>query len=191
MQENFSTDSIIQYSKKLYNKGFFSFFKGSISKRINDDLIFINRQGCMFDSLTQQDIIKVNIKYSLLTDEASSDSLTHFKIYQNIAEAKYIIFAVPTYTNLISFRYDELLPLDHIGKLFLEKINIHNLNDYMNRDKYLPNLIYKLMKEDGKKLLIIKGYGVYIYDTNIINIVKTLDILEESSKIIYMHNCMK
>jgi len=169
----------------MFRKNFFGIFHGSISSKIEKDQFIINTKDAIFDNLQESDFIKLYTKKDYRWNEASLDANIHLNIYKNISEAKYIAYVMPPFTTSYSIAHETIKPLDYFGYKIINEIPIYDpkqLDDWYERAEIE---IYNYMKKNETNIIVIKGYGVYMYDRDLQQIAKMIAILENSCKILH------
>jgi len=170
-------DEYLLVVKELFEKNFLNIGLGSISLKLTNDKMIINRQNRHYLEDNFYKIVHI-IKKDISWSETSEDVKTHSIIYEKISSTKAIanIFAVNTITFSME-NHTILKPIDILGKTYLERVPII---DITHKDKELE--IPKIMQNND--IIIIKGYGVYIKSRDIREIIKKAIILENSAKIL-------
>ena len=169
-------DEYLLVVKELFYKNFLNMGIGSISLKLTNDKMIINKKNKHY---LEDDFYKIVhiIKEDMTWNEVSEDVKTHSKIYETISSTKAIanIFSV----NAITFSMENhsiLKPIDTLGKTYLERVPIIEVT----KEKELT--ISKSLELND--IVIIKGYGVYIKSRDIREIIKKAIILENSAKIL-------
>ena len=175
-------DEFLLVSKILFEKNFLNMGIGSISLKINNDKMLINKKN---KHINEEDFYKsVHIlKKDLSWEEASEDIKIHSKIYETISSTKAIANIFPPKTITFSLTQHNILkPLDFIGKKFLKEVKIISIN---NKTEWNENKEFIISKElKNKDIIIIEGYGVFIKARDVREILKKAIILENSTSIL-------
>lgn len=185
---DYLADELKKVSLSMFRKDFLGIFHGSISARAENNKFLINKKDAIFDDLKKGDFIEIYTKKDYRWNEASLDADIHLNIYKNFNEAKYVCYAMPPFITAYSLVHDRIMPKDYFGSREFDTLEIYNpklFDDWYERAEIE---IYRQMKEHKTNLLIIKGYGVYIYDRDIHQIAKTIALLENSAKLLYYAN---
>ena len=175
-------DEFLLVTKILFEKNFLNLGLGSISLKINNDLMLINKKN---RHIYENDFYKsVHIlKKDLSWEEMSEDIKIHSKIYETISSTKAIANIFPLNTITFSLEHHSIIkPIDFIGKEYLKQIKIINIS---NKTEWMENkefIISKNLKENN--ILIVKGYGVFIRARDVKEILKKAIILENSATIL-------
>lgn len=176
---------ISSVSLSMFRKNFLGIFHGSISARIEQNKIMINRSDAIFDRLDDDGLIELCSKKDYRWNEASLDADIHFNIYKNISEAKYICYAMPPFITAYTLSHDIVIPRDYFGSQRFgnrEVYDIKNFEDWYERaDVEIP----RYLKENKTNTMVIRGYGVYTYDRDIHEIAKTVAVLENSCRLLH------
>jgi len=185
--DKYLIEEIRHISLSMFNKNFFGVYHGSISARVSKNIFIINKKSVILDDMNRDSLIGLNyLKKDYRWNSASSDSEIHEHIYKMISSAKYISFAMPPYATAYSLKHSKVSPQDYFGKKILGEILIYdpkNPNDWMDR---APYEISKAFKEHNNNLLLIKGFGVIIYDRDITEMAKKISILENSCRLLVL-----
>lgn len=175
-------DEYLLVTKILFEKNFLNLGLGSISLKLQNDLMLINKQN---KHILEDDFFKkVHIlKSDLSWKETSEDIKTHSKIYEKISSTKAIANIFPIHTITFSLEHHNFLkPIDKIGKKFISKIPIIEITNKIEWEENKEHIISNNLKTND--IVIIKGYGVYIKTRDIREILKKAIILENSAKIL-------
>ena len=172
-------------SLTMFRKNFFGIYHGSISAKIDQHDFMINTSDAIFDEMDENSFCSLNIsKQDYRWHIASMESHIHATIYANIHEAKYIAFGMPIYTTAYTFVHDKIVFEDFFGKTTFGEINIYNPGDFNTWYKRNALEITKYLKESENNIMVIKGFGTYIYDRDINELVKKIAILENSCRLL-------
>ena len=164
-------------SQVLYKKNMLNIGLGSISLKLEDDKMIINKKNKTFLEDDFFTIVHIN-KKELSWKEASEDIKIHSKIYKTISYAKTILNVFPVNTISYSLNHTFFQPIDSQGKKILEKVKIIDIENEDNIDF----IVTKNLKD--RSILIIRGYGVFIIARDIKNALKKAIILENSTTIL-------
>lgn len=184
MDENTIANGIKRVALAMFRKDFLGIFHGSISARIEQNKILINKKDAIFDGICDENLIELHSKKDYSWSEASIDADIHLGIYKNIPEAKFICYAMPPFITAYSLTHDVIIPRDFFGSQKFESIEVYdpkNFEDWYERaDVEIP----KYLKEKKTNTIVIRGYGVYAYDRDIHQIAKSVAILENSCRLL-------
>lgn len=169
----------------MFRKDFLGIFHGSLSARIEQKKFFINKKDTIFDDVRDEDFIELYTKKDYRWKEASLDADIHQSIYQNINEAKYICYAMPPFLTSYALVHDTIKPKDYFGSMKHESIPVFDPKQFEDWYERADVEIYRYMKKKKTNFVIIKGYGLYVYDRDIIQLAKTIALLENSCKLLY------
>ena len=186
--EQYLANELKNVSLSMFRKDFIGIFHGSISARVEHNKFLINKKDAIFDDLKRSDFIELYSKKDYRWNEASMDADIHLNIYKNINEAKYVCYAMPPFITAYSLIHDTITPKDYFGAQKFGSLKVYDPKLYDDWYERADIEIYRQMKENSTNLLIIKGYGVYIYDRDINKIAKTIALLENSAKLLYYAN---
>jgi len=169
----------------MFRKNFFGIFHGSISARVEQDQFIINKKNAIFDNLETKDFIKLYSKKDYRWNEASIDSDIHLNIYKFISEAKFITYTMPPFVTAYSINHTSIKPIDYFGYKKFKEIEIFDpkaFEDWYERAEFE---IYNHLKNKKTNIIVIKGYGIYMFGRDLQQIAKTIAILENSCKILH------
>lgn len=168
-------------SQVLYKKNMLNIGLGSISLKLEDDKMIINKKNKTFLEDDFFTIVHIS-KEDLSWNEASEDIKIHATIYESISYAKTILNVFPVNTISYSLNHTFFQPIDSQGKKILEKVKIIDIENEDNIDF----IVTKNLKD--RSILIIRGYGVFIIARDIKNALKKAIILENSTNILLNTN---
>jgi len=178
-------EDIQHVSLSMFNKNFFGVYHGSISARVSASGFVINRKDTILNEVTQDSLVRLDChKRDYRWSEASSDVFIHEHIYENIPNAKYISFTMPSYATAYSLKHGKVSPQDYHGKKVLGEIIVYdpkNIDDWMER---APYEIPQFFQKHDSHLLLIKGFGLISYDRDITEMAKKVSILENSCRLL-------
>ena len=175
-------DEYLLIAKLLFDKNFLDMGIGSISLKLQNDKMLINKQN---KHILEDDFFKkVHIlKSDLSWKETTDDIKIHTKIYETISSTKAIANIFPTNTITFSLEHHSFLkPIDQLGKKYIQKIPIIEITNTIEWEENKEYIISKKLKEND--IVIIKGYGVFIKSRDIREILKKAVILENSATIL-------
>ena len=165
MNIEYSISEIKKISSSMFKKNFLGIFHGSISARIEHNQFVINKKDAIFDGLNDDDLTLLYSKKDYRWNDASIDADIHLNIYKNIAEAKYVCYSIPPFITAYSIN--------------------HSFDDWYER---APSEIYRYMIEKRTNIVVIKGYGVYLYERTAHDLAKSIALLENSCKLLNFSN---
>lgn len=175
-------DEFLLITKILFEKNFLNMGLGSISLKLNNDQMLINKKN---RHINENDFYKsVHIlKKDLAWEEMSEDIKIHSKIYETISSTKAIANIFPLNTITFSLEHHNLLkPIDFIGKENIKQIKIIDITNKTEWNENKEFIIAKNLMES--EILIVKGYGVFIKARDVREILKKAVILENSATIL-------
>lgn len=183
-----SINEIKKISKHMFINGLFSMFHGSISMKIADNQFIINKKNTIFGDLQDDDLSILSPKKDYRWNEASIDSDIHLNIYQNIIEAKCVCYAMPPYLTAYSLNHVNLEPKDYFSSIKFDNIFIYDIKQFDDWYERAPFEVSRHMQTQNTNILIIKGYGIYAYERNILELARTIALLENSCKLLQLDN---
>jgi L-fuculose-phosphate aldolase len=166
--------------KTLIQKEMFHIYQTSFSIRTENDKFLINKNDALF--LEEEIFTEIHYKKDLSWQEASADANIHSFIYQKISTAKCIAHIFPINLVTYSLYHRQFKALDFYGENVIGKKKIFEINDNNHFIEEVENIVQKNILND--EIVIIKGYGAYIYDRDLKELAKKASILENSAKIL-------
>ena len=168
----------------MFRKDFFGVFHGSISAKIDNSKMIINKSDAIFDELDEESLTQVYFKEDYRWNDASVDIEIHKAIYESIHEAKYIAYVFPTHTMAYSLAHKIVAPEDYFGFMSLKEVEVYDPKNYDDWYDRADTEIVRYLKNKKKDIILIRGYGIYVYDRDIYKLAQKIAILEQSSKIL-------
>ncbi|MDA3966893.1 MULTISPECIES: class II aldolase and adducin N-terminal domain-containing protein [Helicobacter] len=184
-------EKIKTVSLSMFRKGFLGIFHGSISTKLEEGHFLINKKEAIFDNLTDDSFITLYHKKDYRWNEASIDAQIHSLLYQNLPNAKYIAYTTPPFTTSYTLSHDKILPKDYFGYKLLGSLNVYDPKDYDTWYERADVEINRYFKEHSGKIMVIKGYGVYVYHRDLRILSKLVAILENSCKILHFNSLLE
>ncbi len=183
--ENLLREEICNISRVMFEKNFFGAFHGSISAKLSNNRFFINSYNACFGSMATNDIVTLYSKKDYRWNEASMDTPIHVSIYQNLSDAKSIAFCFPIFTMNYSAIHDVIIPHDYFGSKLGKEFIVYNPRNFESWHERAEVEIYRFFKEKKTRIMIIRDYGVFVYARDLIQLVKTITILENTCQMLY------
>jgi len=174
-------------SLSMFRENFFGVFHGSISAKLENNRFVINKKDAIFDEMTDSSLITLYRARDHRWKEASMDALIHSNIYENISDAKYIAYGMPPYATAYATKYSRIYPIDYFGVKILGKIDVYNPKELETWYERADVEIYRYMKEHNTKIMVIRGYGVYVCHRDINQMAKLMAVLENSCRLLYLN----
>lgn len=170
----------------MFDKGFFGIHHGSLSAKIANNRFLINTKDAIFDVLHEKDLIELTTVQDYRWHLASMDSEIHQDIYAHISEAKFVTYVMPPYTMAYALTHDTIEPQDYFGAELIGKSTIYDPKTFDDWYERAPSEIFNAFKRSNSSLLIVKGYGVYAFDRDILQLAKKIAILENSCRLLLL-----
>jgi L-fuculose-phosphate aldolase len=164
----------------LIRKGMFHIYQTSFSIRSENDKFLITKNDALF--LENDIFTEIHYKKDLSWQEASNDANIHSFIYQKISTAKYVAHIFPVNLVTYSLYHRQFKALDFYGKTVIGNKKIYEVNENNHFSEEVEKIVKKNILNEG--IVIIKGYGAYLYDRDIKELAKKASILENSAKIL-------
>ncbi len=172
---------MIRIGKKLGRLRLIDGASGNMSCRI-EDYIVITKTGSILDELTPQDF--VTLKLGEESKDASSDLIVHNAIYRK-TDYKAVLHCHGIYNVVLSFIYDEIVPMDLEGNMFLGSVRVVE-GEFKSEE--LADEIAREVAKNG--VVVVKGHGIYSAGTNIYEAINRACYLEHSCEIIYRYRAI-
>ncbi|MCX5712143.1 MAG: class II aldolase/adducin family protein [Candidatus Omnitrophica bacterium] len=178
-KENKYRDEIKAIGKKLYDLRLVVARSGNLSQRIDGNTILVTATGTSLGSLTDEDIIKVDLSSSvdIKKERLTSEFPLHALVYKNFP-SKVAIHCHPTLINAYFAVYPDLKPITFETKLYLGKIPVVE-QDTPTITK--PELVIEALKESS--IVVIKNHGVISIADKFSDALYIIEALEEAIKV--------
>ena len=184
MKKKYLNEKIKKVAYSLYDKDLFGIRLGSISFRSEGAKLVINKSDAFFNQLDDDSIIELHFQPDYRYNQASKDATIHQQIYHNFLDAKFVLL-VPSATIIAyTLKHDILYPKDFFAKSEFGILEIYDIGDIKSWKQRKNGEIINYFKEHDKKMMLIRGYGVYIYGRDIYEMVRKIEILERSCKVL-------
>jgi L-fuculose-phosphate aldolase len=92
---------------------------------------------------------------------------------------------MPPFTTSYSLNHNEIIPKDYFGSQRFSSIDIYDPKKFEDWYERADVEIYRYMQKISTNIIVIKGYGIYVYDRDINQMAKTVALLENSCKLLY------
>lgn len=178
-------------SLSMFRKNFFGIFHGSISVKLEEGHFLINKKDAIFDDLNKNSLMLLYHKQDYRWKEASMDAFIHSLIYQNIPNAKYIAYGMPPFTVAYTLTHSQIIPRDYFGYKMLGSLDVYDPRDFDNWYERADVEINRYFKENDKKIMVIRGYGVYVYHRDLQMLSKLFALLENTCKILHFSSILE
>jgi L-fuculose-phosphate aldolase len=164
----------------LIRKEMFHIYQTSFSIRTENDKFLINKKDALF--LKDEFFIEVHYKKDLSWNIASDDVNIHSFIYQKMPIAKCIAHIFPINLVTYSLYHRQFKPIDFYGESIVGNQKIFLIEDIKYAKEEIENIIKKNIIYND--VIIIRGYGAYIFDRDEKELAKKASVLENSAKIL-------
>ncbi len=182
---------LINISLTMFRKNFFDIFHGAISIKIDDSKFIINTKDAVLNSPLSSNYMMLPHKRDYSWQEASIDAFIHSFIYREISEAKCIAYTFPNFTMAYSLNNDKFLPKDYFGYKKFKEVKIYNPGDYDSWYERADVEICNFLRQNKANFVIVKGYGLYIYERELSQLAKTISMIENSAKMLVLSDTEK
>ena len=172
----------------MFRKDFFGIYHGSISAKVESSRFIINIKDAVFDALGEESLIELYFKQDYRWKIASIDANIHYSIYSQISDAKFVCYSMPPFTTAYSLEHNVIIPKDYFGYKELGSINVFDPKQFDDWYDRAQSEIAYYMQSNKTDIMVIKGYGVYIYNRDLNEMAKKLAILEKSCRILMLDN---
>ena len=173
---------IEEVGRLLFEEGLVSARSGNISRAFTNDL-FITRTGSNLGALRKEDIIELPLgEEHILDDRASVELPVHRRIILETGMSA-VVHAHPTYTLLISYTLDSVVPVDSEGREILGNVPVIELRK--------PSASEELAREASQVLksfpvVVVRGHGVFACGRELFRAYSLVSTLEHSCKILFL-----
>jgi len=172
----------------MFRKNFLGVYHGSMSARTSETGFIINKKEAIFDEISADSLIQLDItKRDYRWNISSMDTLIHEQIYQEIPQAKYICYTMPPYATAYSLSHAKLSPRDYFGDLNIGEIAVYDPGSFSDWYDRAPYEITHYFKQNSCQLMLIRGYGLFSYDRDIIEMAKKIALLENSARLLMLN----
>ncbi len=185
MWERTVIDELIDVSLSMFRKNFLGIFHGSLSAKLEEDHFLINKRESIFDEMRNDDFIELYAKRDYRWKQASIDAEIHNNIYKYVSHAKYVAYTMPPYTTAYSLDITHITPKDYFGYQAFRELEIYDPGNFDTWYERAPNEVYRYFKQNNRKIMVIKGYGVYTCHRDLPTLVKNIAILENSCRLLH------
>lgn len=172
-------------AQAMFQKNFFGIFHGSLSAKADGERFLINKKDALFNNLDAESLIMLYYKQDYRWNDASLDSFIHSILYQNFPNTRFIAYGLPPFTCSYALKYDKIIPKDYYGARFIGEIEVHDPRDFDTWHERADTEINRYFKEHKSKVMVIRGYGVYVRERNPYSLAKLMALVENSCKILY------
>ena len=182
-------EEIQSVSHSMFRKNFLGVYHGSMSARTASNTFLINKKEAIFDEIDEDALIHLDIlKRDYRWRISSMDSAIHEQIYQEMSQAKYISYTMPPYATAYSLSHAKLSPKDYFGDLNIGEMIIYDPGAFHDWYDRAPYEISSFLKESQCQMMLIRGYGLFTYDRDIIEMAKKIALLENSARLLMLNS---
>lgn len=172
---------LVQHYRWLRQFGLNDSHSGNASVR-DDNTVWITQTGACADTLTEQDLIPVNLGGEI-TRGASLDAALHMAVYQKNTEACCLLHSHGPYSITMTMNGNDFTPVDFEGQYYFKTIPVLNIefDDYLTES---PRQVAHILAKH--RICVVRGHGVYAQAPNINLAYKWTCTLEHTAKIAYL-----
>ena len=170
---------IIEIGKKLYNLRLVVARSGNLSARIDENEILVTSSGSSLGSLTEENILKVNLvnEKEAKEKQVTSEFPLHSLVYKNFP-CKAVIHCHPTLINAYFALYSDLKVLTFETRLYLGNVPVVEQDTpAITR----PELVIDALKANN--LVVVKNHGVVALADKFCDALYLIEALEEAVKL--------
>ena len=172
--------------RDLFLWGLIDSHSGNVSVRRGKNIL-IKKTGAQLRHFSKNDFVEFPLK-AASHPAASSDFLTHRKIYLEVPQAQAILHAHPPIAVSLSLFMDWIETVDLEGNYYLPRIPVISV-DYQtyaeDTRKKLPAILKKY------PVAIIRGHGSFARGKDLDEALKWTTLVEQVSKIYFYTHCLK
>ena len=172
----------------MFRKDFFGIYHGSLSAKTEPNRFVINTKEAIFDAVDEKTLIELYFKKDYRWNMASMDASIHHSIYSTISEAKFVCFSMPPFTTAYSLEHNIIIPKDYFGHKEIGSLTIVDPKEFDDWYERAQTEIAHYMVKHKTDIMVIKGYGVYIFNRDLNEMAKKLAILEKSCRLLMLDN---
>lgn len=174
-------------SLSMFRKNFLGVYHGSISARTAPAEFLINKKEAIFDKINEDSLIHLDVLgRDYRWNMSSMDAEIHEQIYQDLPQASYACYTMPPYATAYSLNHSRLIPRDYFGNLNIGEIDIYDPGDFHDWYDRAPYEIANFFKNGQDQIMLIKGYGLFTYHRDIIEMAKRIALLENSARLLML-----
>lgn len=173
---------ISRFSRKLYEKGYMGSHSGNLSVRVGD-VMYIKRRGAAADEIGPEDVIEVPLKGESSSILLSSSETEVHKMIYNATSALAVVHAHPPYSVVCSLLYEEVVPLDEEGELFLHKIPVVSVGR-LSGSKELGERVSEALK--SYRVVLVRAHGTFAVGKLLEEAYHATCAAEESCRVRYL-----
>jgi len=170
----------------MFRKDFFGIYHGSISAKTESNRFIINTKEAVFDDIDETSLIELYFKKDYRWNMASIDSSIHHSIYSQISDAKFICFSMPPFTTAYSLEHSVIIPKDYFGYKEIGSIPIVDPKQFDDWYDRAQSEIAYYLQTNKTDIMVVKGYGVYMYNRDLNEMAKKLAVLEKSCRLLML-----
>jgi ribulose-5-phosphate 4-epimerase/fuculose-1-phosphate aldolase len=147
-----------------------------------DDCYLINSYGLLFDEITAENLVKINLKKEKLSPGRINEVAIrlHNAIHQNLPSVNCIMHTHTSEGVAVSSEKEGLLPISQQALTIFNSIGYHDYQGVFFWDNEQEEIINKLSE---KEILILKNHGLVTTASNISSCFNRLYMLESACKI--------
>lgn len=175
------------YAGAMFKKDFLGIIGGSISHKYGDNQFIINANNAVFSDIGAHNLVILSHKRDYSWQNASKDAEIHSQIYRDFSEAKCVAYAIPPYSVAYSINHFKIIPKDFCGGIKFSELNIYDPKEFSSWSERADVEICNFLKQSAKNAIVIKGYGIYAYGRDFAHLVRTIESIEQSTRILMLH----
>jgi L-fuculose-phosphate aldolase len=179
------SDQIIQYGRRLYEKGFVAATDGNLSIRRNDGNIFITGSGLQKGFLKESDLAVIDSEGNKISGERhpSSEKAMHLFVYKSRPDIMACCHAHPPYSTAYSIA-GRPLPSNILPEVIISVGDIA-LTDYAPPGtEAVPRSLEKYIHTH--EAFILRNHGVLTIGRTMEEAYNRMEIVEHYAKIVYI-----
>lgn len=152
---------IVNFAKRIYDKGFVSAYDGNISIRNDDKSFFITRTAKCKGELSLEDIVAIDFNGNIITGEykPSTEYKIHSIFYQNRKDVNAIIHAHPIYSSVLAIINIDRIETEIFPEVYL---NIGEVGICEYQTPSTKELADSLLKFIDKNVIILQNHGIVV-----------------------------
>ncbi len=180
-------EEIRHVSLSMFRKNFLGVYHGSISARVDAESFLINKRNAIFDEMTSESLIRIEShRPDYRQSIASIDTPIHEEIYGQIPQAKYIAYAMPPYATAYTLTHDAFVPEDYFGYQLGGEMQVIDPGQFEDWYARAPHEIAGYFHTHAGHIMLIRGYGIYVHDRDLVEMARRIAILENSARLLML-----
>lgn len=171
---------IIDWARRLNQKGLITAKSGNISYKVNAEKVLITAHDSYLGYLEEEDILLTDLKGSSPrgAGKVTSEQLMHLSIYSKFEDAKVVLHAHAPFTTAFFHYFSELETFSYETKFYLGKVTV------LKQDTPTVTEIEPLLSAlEKSNIVVLKHHGVVAMGKSFKEAFSLIELLEEQAKV--------